>query len=354
MLASTSGLTRFARNTQAVAVTVALGLSLLAAFFFLRPLQRVVQTAQSLAQGDLAARTGLATDDEVGEAGRAIDAMAVDLRRRLANAGSGDAVLAQLVGALPLPCLVFDVSGEILAQNANGRRALLLDGPRSSRRIRELIAAPAWQSAVDAAERDGEPFPVSVLLDDGHRVDGHVHLLKRPGASPLILLVSTNTIQETTTSLPGPETVRSMPLSEVLASARARLNGELEGVTLEIGDSPAVLVAEADGRVVKAVARVLSSCARATGAGNTLCINVTIEDTRGTRRRGGPPVVAAGLIAPRRRRTDALPTGESVLPRFDTVPAGARRVEATARDKRTLELRQFLRLPRRMGEEVAY
>src|SRR5581483_11372311 len=103
---SVDGLTRFARNTQAAAASVAIFLCLVAAARFQRPLQKVIAAAKALGGGDLAARSGVSSNDEVGDAGRAIDAMAAEIRRRLANAGSADAVVAQLVDALPLPCVI--------------------------------------------------------------------------------------------------------------------------------------------------------------------------------------------------------------------------------------------------------
>ncbi|MBI1949606.1 MAG: HAMP domain-containing protein [Deltaproteobacteria bacterium] len=279
---ATAELTGFARNVQAAAVSVALLLSLVAAAQFVRPLRRVVAAAQALGGGDLAARSGVDGNDEVGDVGRVIDSLATEMRRRLANAGSGDAVLAQLVDALPVPCVVFEVTGEVLALNGAARTALRLEGPNASRRLKELASSPEFERALAVAEGDGEPEALDVPLADGGAMRAHVHVLKRPGTAPLYVLVGVEAPVALATTLPPVDAVVPRPFLEVMSAARGEAGAALDkaGVGLEVSDAPGVLVADAADRVPRALALALGGCAQAlSGRASTLCVDVKIEGT---------------------------------------------------------------------------
>ena len=279
---STEELTRFERNVQAGAISVALLLSLLAAMRFVRPLQRVIATARSLGAGDLAAHSGVATDDEVGDAGRALDTMAVELRRRLANAGSGDAVLSQLVDALPIAVVVFEVTGELLALNGAARSAFGVEGPNASKRLKELTSSASFERALENAEGDGEPEALEIEVA-GARVRGSVHVLKRPGAAPLHVLLGEGMVRMQGTTLPPFENVAPHQLAEVLdgACADARSGVAAAAVALEVSEVPAVAVVDVDQRIRSAISAVLLGCARAvSGRQEILAVEVKVEPTR--------------------------------------------------------------------------
>ena len=283
--AVTGNLTRFARNVAAVAVSFAIGLSLLAAVLFMRPLQRVIATSKALAAGDLAARSDVSTDDEVGDTARAIDAMAVELRRRLANAGSGDAVLSQLVDALPVPCAVFEATGSVLAINAAGRIALHIDGPHAGRHVKALTSSPEFQRAFAEAENDGEPEPITLEFE-GAVVHGRVHVLKRPGTAPLSVLLGevppASESSGVSKSVPRLDSVVPRPFDAVLADARENATGKLgrENVQLEVSVIPTTLVACVEGRLETALTTALTGCTHGYGGrGGTLNVDIHVEDT---------------------------------------------------------------------------
>ncbi|MCC7075110.1 MAG: HAMP domain-containing protein [Deltaproteobacteria bacterium] len=279
---ATEALTGFARNVQAAAVSIAILLSLVAAAQFVRPLRRVVAAAQALGAGDLAARSGVDGNDEVGDVGRVIDGLATEMRRRLANAGSGDAVLAQLVDAVPVPCVVFEVSGEVLALNGAARTALRLEGPNASRRLKEVASSPDFERALAVAEGDGEPEPLSVPLAGGGFMRAHVHVLKRPGTAPLYVLVGIDAPAAVATTLPPVDAVVPRPFIEVMSAARGEAGAALTraGVGLEVSDTPGVMVADAADRVPRALALALDGCAQAlAGRASTLCIDVKVDGT---------------------------------------------------------------------------
>lgn len=278
---STEDLTRFARNIEAAAISVALLLSLVAAMRFVRPLQRVVAAAKALGSGDLAARSGVSSNDEVGDVGRAIDTLAHELRRRLANAGSGDAVLAQLVDALPVACVVFEVTGEVLALNGAARATFHIEGAHAARRLKELIATARFEQALAAAEGDGEPEPLDVEVATEVRVKSTVHVLKRPGVAPLYVLLGSSAHMAAVTTLPPHDTVHALRLLDLLEQARQASWAALQeaGLALELGEPPDVLVADVAGRVPRALAACLDACARAAD-GRSLGIESQVEATR--------------------------------------------------------------------------
>jgi len=285
VVTAATDLKRFARNVQAAAVSFAFGFSLLAAVLFMRPLQKLTATATAMAAGDLSARANIATDDEVGDAGRAVDQMAVELRRRLANAGSGDALLAQLVDALPVPCVIIepgpDGKNEMLALNGPARRALRVEGGSARRKVQEIAASGRFRRALEEAEADGDPEPCVLIVDEGVRFEALVHVLKRPGAAPLTVILGHEAPEDTATALPRTTTVSPRAFDAVLREAKERVRGLLGEIVLEVDDSPGVLVADVEGRLAHAVALTCEVCARAlAGKSDVLEVDVHVEPTR--------------------------------------------------------------------------
>lgn len=283
VVSAAADLKGFARNVAAIAITLAIALSLLAAVLVMRPLQRVAQTARLLASGDLTASAGIKTNDEVGDASRALDQMAVDLRRRLANAGSGDAVLAQLVDALPVPCVIIEPSGEPLALNGPARRALRLEGTSARRRVQQVASSGRFRRAVAEAEADGDPEPCVIVGDGGLRFEGTVHVLKRPGAPPLTVLLGHEAPEDVASTLPSAGVVEPRSFVDVVQDARERSRTVLQEshVMVELDDEPGVLLADVDGRLGRTLALVFEGCAKAlAGKGDVLAVDVHVEPTR--------------------------------------------------------------------------
>ena len=187
--AVTSGTMRFLLNAMAAAASVAILFSLIAAILFVRPLQRVSSMAQSLASGDLGVKVLQPTNDEVGDVARVLNQMATDLRRRLLSAGMSEALLSQLVDALPCACVIFEEKGKLVACNGAGRRALRLTGPEAGARMNEFSEHPKVQSVLKLAENDGQAEPISLDLTDGEPLQGLLHVLKRPGMAPLRVFI---------------------------------------------------------------------------------------------------------------------------------------------------------------------
>jgi HAMP domain-containing protein len=255
---------RFIRNATAVAVSAAIGFSLIAAVVFVRPLQRVRAMVAALTNGDMGAKVAQPGNDEVGDIGRALNHMATALRRKLLDAGLGEALISQLVETLPCPCVVYLEGGEVVAINGHGRQALRIEGPLAGQHMREFAEHPAVHAAVQTAEQEGEPEPLSVTLSDGVVASGFLHVLKRPGTAPLRVYFGNELPRPVTAILPEPGCIAPLALAEILERAAARYITERAGRTpsLELPrPAPGMLIAEADDRVVDAVHTTLTACA---------------------------------------------------------------------------------------------
>ena len=287
--AVTSGTMRFLLNAMAAATSVAIVFSLISAILFVRPLQRVSQMAQSLASGDLGVKVLQPTNDEVGDVARVLNQMATALRRRLLSAGMSEALLSQLVDALPCACVIFEENGQMIACNGAGRRALQLSGPEAGARMNEFAEHPQVQSILKLAENDGQAEPVSLELIEGQLIQGLLHVLKRPGMAPLRVFIGVAQPAIEASLLPAVEDIVPCLLSDVLSQAEKEArSGLLEnGHRLEVtwegigGISPQLMVTDAEGRLASTISEILSAVVEATPSlGEQLSVGVSQEATR--------------------------------------------------------------------------
>mgnify|MGYP002147348528 FL=1 len=278
------GTVRFIRNATAVAVSAAIGFSLLAAIILVRPLQRVSSMVTALTAGDMGAKVLRLGNDEVGDLARALNQMATALRRKLLDAGLGEALIIQLVETLPCPCVVFAEAGDVVAINGPGRRALRIEGALAGQHMREFAEHALVQSAVAAAELEGEPEPLSVCLSDHFTVRGFLHVLKRPGTAPLRVFFGVEQPEQESTLLPAVNQIAARPLADVLELALRRCRRELEQSKLHLElpvPRPQLVVADADERIVSAVRKTLLACVQLHG-GTPMVLRVGLleEPTR--------------------------------------------------------------------------
>jgi HAMP domain-containing protein len=280
----TSGTMHFARNAQALAVSLAIGFSLLTALLFVRPLQRVGRMVQALADGDIGAQVGQLGNDEVGDVGRALEQMAMALRRKLLAAGLGEALLGQLVEALSTPCMAFEEGGDVIAMNGAARLSLGIEGQAAGRRMKEFAENPTVLGAVSTAEYEGEPEPFTVQLSWQGEVAGYMHVLKRPGMAPLRVFIGKDAPPQSMLALPNPDEVQPRPIRAVLEDAllQASASLSLTGVTVELPPAGSgTLVVDATGRVASAIADAVNGCARALeGRKQALSISLLDEPLR--------------------------------------------------------------------------
>lgn len=283
LFAVTDETARFLGSAQAVAISLAIGLSLLAALVLGRPLVRLRTVAEKLASGDFAAQAEVKSNDEIGDLGRALSALAAEMRRRMATSGAGEAMLVQLVDVLDTPVVVFHVDGDVIALNGAARQLLAVEGPGAGQRIRDMFDDAAFQAALQQAEEEGAPEPVVLRASDGVQTSVRVFVLKRPGTAPLGLMLGPSE-EVGTAILPPVEAVSSRSLGELLGEIRDEAERALSDAGIELDaprDLPGVQVADAEGRLAAALLATLTGCVPAFGGRpGTLSLGVEVEDTR--------------------------------------------------------------------------
>jgi HAMP domain-containing protein len=246
---ATRALKKLQRNVSALAISLALLFSALAAFFYARPLRAIHKATQQFATGDLLTRVGHHGDDEFGQVAHALNDMAQALRRQLANAGSADAVVAQLIDALPHPSVVMELlptSARMLATNPAARRSVFANVDAATR-VQAWSQSEAFQRAIVAAEKDGDPERLTFDVD-GKPFVASIHLLKRPGAAPLVFLRGEQRAPTVTTSIPPSREIRLASLQQLVQEGTARAKR-----TWRFAQSVDVTVPDINGRVVDAV-----------------------------------------------------------------------------------------------------
>ena len=307
ILEATHRTVAFLRNAQALAVSLAIGLSLLSALVLVRPLRRVRALAEKLASGDVGARAGAMGNDEIGDVARALEALGVAVRQRVAAAGAGEALLVQLVQVVEAPLVIFAVDGEVLAVNGAARALLGVEGPGAGQRVRELIDERSFQESLRRAEEEGQPEEVRLPNKDAERPGGagalaRVFVLKRPGAAPLGLLLGPAAARGGHL-LPTPAQVRPRSLEDMLAEVSAKVSPALleAGVELDVpAKLPAVSGVAVGGRVVRAIEMSLLGCTPAFGGRpGRLSLDIEVRQTRvGLALDAAPPAEVIALVRP--------------------------------------------------------
>jgi two-component system phosphate regulon sensor histidine kinase PhoR len=132
----TGGAERDVLTAAAVAVVVALGLTLLFARSVSRPIIALRDTARSLAAGDLSRRPQLSAPGEVGDLADALSRMAEQLGARLAALEENDALMTALIESLNEGVLAVSPAGQVVRMNQSARALL---------GIRDNVPFPATQ-----------------------------------------------------------------------------------------------------------------------------------------------------------------------------------------------------------------
>lgn len=130
--------TVFLNRASGVALSAAVLLSLLAALVVSRPLRRIAQSARAFAAGDFGHPVDVRTDDELGEAARALEDLGAQMRDRLLAAGADRAALHALVDELPTGVILFDARLEPVLINAPARLLAGFDASQEVERARQI------------------------------------------------------------------------------------------------------------------------------------------------------------------------------------------------------------------------
>ncbi len=139
----------------AVALVASVVLSYGISWITLRPVLALRRSAISIAGGDLRRRPSLRFDDEFGEIAEAIDRMADQLRKRLAEVSAEKEKLRAVLDAMDEALLVVDAQGEILLANPRLRDFFGIEGEVEGRNALEVIRHPQLDELISQAGSDG-------------------------------------------------------------------------------------------------------------------------------------------------------------------------------------------------------
>ncbi len=143
------------RQTGAVALTVAVLLSLFAAVVASRPLRRMALAARAFSEGDFAAELPKPSEDEIGDVAEALGHLAAQLRGRLLASGADRSTLFALLDDLPVGVVLYGAERHALRINAAARAALDLHPHDEDQRCAEIPALPSMRESADAVMADG-------------------------------------------------------------------------------------------------------------------------------------------------------------------------------------------------------
>jgi HAMP domain-containing protein len=274
------------RNSQATAVSVAIFLSMAAAFLIMRPLQKITIAAQDLAAGDYTISLQKLAIDEIGDVGRSLLQMSTQVRRRLALAENGQALLVQLVSSLDLPIAVFDPEGRIVAINGAAREVLFSIGMGSDEGLTHLVNSASYQAAITQAETKSEPAPLRLdtFPNALGPMIGFVHVLKQPDLPPYGVFIGSEAHIRQRSLLPAADRVTAVTLDVVIAQAVDRAAAFLAPFHITLGELPTAgsfWIADVDRRMSLALALALEgTIPHLTGPDNVLGIALNEEPTR--------------------------------------------------------------------------
>jgi two-component system phosphate regulon sensor histidine kinase PhoR len=141
-----------------VALVAAILLSSMAAVLMSRGLRNLTAIARRMAGGELEARSRLASVDEIGELGRTLDHLAINLSRSVRELRDDRDLLGRILESMREGVLVMDGEHRILLANPSLREMLLLDSDVVGRSTIEVIRNAELQSIVGKALAASEPM----------------------------------------------------------------------------------------------------------------------------------------------------------------------------------------------------
>ncbi len=128
------------------------------------PLRAVTKTAEALAAGDLAARVEVQADGELGRLGDALDRVAKDLSRTIADLRAERDLLSGILDGMGEGVLLVGRDQRILLANQALRGMALIGDDAVGGLVLEAIRNAALKEALDAARDRGEPVAREIEL----------------------------------------------------------------------------------------------------------------------------------------------------------------------------------------------
>jgi two-component system phosphate regulon sensor histidine kinase PhoR len=180
-------------NTLVVASGVTALLAMLLAVFIAertaRPIRRLTQAAERVAEGDLNARLFLTTRDEVGQLAAAFNHMADQLHEKVTTLGEERSRLAAVLERMADGVLITDGGGRVQLINPAARRLLSTTeegalGHSFAQVVRNYRLIELWQACRDegkeqiaAVETDRLGLFLQAIVTPFHEADSHGYLV---------------------------------------------------------------------------------------------------------------------------------------------------------------------------------
>ncbi len=168
------------RNTVLLSVGVAILIGLLGAFIVARrvagPLQAMSEVAAAIAQGELATRVPIVTNDEVGDLGRSFNEMAARLEQEVHTIRRDQRELRAILRGMVEGVIAIDTTEHVVLMNEAASQILgIPEGRAAKRPIWETIRVPALLATLSAAVKKATVQTARVRLPIG-ATDRIVHV----------------------------------------------------------------------------------------------------------------------------------------------------------------------------------
>ncbi len=184
--AETAALLRAVAGAGAIGLALAALLVAAIATFLGRRVRELLGVVRGIAAGDLSQRLPWRSGDELGAIASAIDEMAEQLRRRLAEARNGQERLEAVLEGMVEGVLVLDRSGHVILANPRLRELFGAWGAVEGRPALEVIRRTEVDDALREAVRTAEPVSREIRLgtDGGRQLE--MYAVRFPGQGELL------------------------------------------------------------------------------------------------------------------------------------------------------------------------
>ncbi len=197
------------RNALAAAITLALLFSLLASYVFLRPLRRLVRSANALANGEYDATEKWEKQNEISDVGRALNALALKIRLKLAGAYAAETIMSQVVENVETCVAIFNDENELVV--SSGKFHELLNGDFLEV-LGKWTLSEKWAAAQKEASNSAKGIPLR-WTKKNIGVDLELHRLEHGNRDPFWMI---STFNDESVSLPAPEDCDVISIASLL------------------------------------------------------------------------------------------------------------------------------------------
>ncbi|HEY8945934.1 MAG TPA: histidine kinase dimerization/phospho-acceptor domain-containing protein, partial [Polyangiaceae bacterium] len=155
---------RMLAATAVLAVAVAVVLSSFAAELASRGIRSMIVVVRRMASGDLSARFRFFSQDEYGELGRALNRLARNVARSLADVREERDRLDAILSGMQEGLLLMDGAGRVVVVNPALREMLLLGPDAVGKTLLEVIRHAELKQLLDEAHNSPEPLTREIEL----------------------------------------------------------------------------------------------------------------------------------------------------------------------------------------------